>query len=391
MKIAYFDCFSGISGDMTLGAFLDAGLNFNVLRRGLSGLDLKGYGIRKERVRRGGIAGTKFECIPGSEKPRGHRSLKEILAIIDKSALGKDVRQTAKDIFLAIGRAEAKVHGISFKGDVRLAELGDIDSIIDIVGTAIAIDALDIDEIHASRINLGRGVVRTKHGMLPVPAPAAIELLRGAPVDMSGAESELVTPTGAGILKTLSKSFGMAPQMTVSAIGYGAGSRSSDEIPNMLRVMIGEAVPSFCGDRVIVIEANIDDMSPQNFEYIFERLFGEGALDVYTANIQMKKSRPAFKLTVLTEPHKLGRISAVIFKETTTIGMRYYEASRLKLDRKLIKARTRYGEINVKVSSGPGGIKTVSPEYEECARIARKKKAPFRTVYEEAKNAIKTI
>ena len=390
MKIAYFDCFSGISGDMTLGAFLDAGLDFERLSAELAKLGLKGYELKKTKVMRGALAGIKFDCIAAGKRSHEHRSLKQILAIIDKSRLSAKAKKIAQDIFTNIGRAEARVHGISPKSDVSLHELGDIDSMIDIVGTAIAVDSLDIGEFYASQITLGSSKVSTRHGMLPVPAPATLELLKNAPVNFSSTESELVTPTGAGILKTLVKGFGSAPQMEVSSIGYGAGSRQTDEMPNMLRVIIGEPVASYNEDRISVIETNIDDMNPQHFEYLFERLFKEGALDVYTTAVQMKKSRPAFLLTVLAKPEDLGRLSSVIFRETTAIGVRYYEADRFKLERKFVKAKTAYGDIKVKVSASASGAVTASPEYDECVRIARSKNIPLKKVYEEARRAVKT-
>jgi len=389
MKIAYFDCFSGISGDMAIAAFLDAGLSLDALSKELKKLKVSGYALKKTKVKRGELAGTKFDCIAAGT-PHAHRSLKEILAIIDKSRLSGTVKALAKDIFERIGAAEARVHGIAKGKDVHLHELGDIDSIIDIVGIAIAIDALGIDEIYASNINMGRTFVNSKHGILPIPGPATLELLRGVPVTIVKTEAELVTPTGAGILRSTVKSFGEMPLMKISKIGYGAGSRDIEGAPNMLRVIIGESEPSFKRDKVIVVETNIDDMNPQHFEYLFERLFKEGALDVYTTPINMKKSRPAFKLAVLTEPSKLERISEIIFRETTSIGVRFYETGRYKLERKTTKVNTRFGPIDVKLSSGPGGIFTASPEYEECARAARSKGVPLKAVYEEARSFFKS-
>lgn len=388
MKIAYFDCFSGISGDMTIAALLDAGLSMAELSRELAKLKLKGYKLRKSRVMRGAIAGTKFDCITGAHTSHGHRSVKDILRLIDKSSLSNRVKSTAKRIFENIGAAEAKVHGIKSKDSVYLHELGELDSIIDIVGAAIAIDLLGIDEVRSSSIRMGRTFAQTMHGTIPIPGPAALELLKGVPVDISEIRAELVTPTGAGIIKTLSSGFGSMPRMKISAVGYGAGSRDLKEAPNMLRVVIGEASPLFKSDVVTVIEANIDDMNPQYFEYVFERLFAEGALDVFITPIQMKKSRPAFKLTALSVPGDVEKISAAILSETTTIGVRLYEAGRFILERKTMKARTRYGDISVKVSRLPGGCMNISPEYNDCARAARRTGAALKLVYEEArKNA----
>lgn len=389
MRIAYFDCFSGISGDMTLGAFLDAGFDINVLRKELKKLKLDGYELRARSVMRGELSGTKFDVITKEKRPHTHRSLKDIIALIDKSTLNKKVKDIAKDIFLKIGNVEAGVHGISSKKGLHLHELGDIDSIIDIVGAALAIDELGIDEVYSSTITLGRAIADTKGGVLPIPSPASLELLKGVPTRISDIEAELVTPTGAGILKSLSKGFGEMPKVKISSVGYGAGSKDLDEMPNMLRIIIGERKLAFKEDRIFVVETNIDDMSPQSFEYLFERLFKEGALDVYTTVIQMKKSRPAFKLTVLTEPSRLEKISSIIFSETTTIGLRFYEANRFKLERKIVKVNTKYGDVKVKVSKGPDNIVTASPEYEECVRLARRRNIPLKVIYEEAKKLVK--
>ena len=387
MRIAYFDCFSGISGDMTIGAFLDAGLSFGKLSKELSKLKIKGYRLKKTRVKRREITGTKFDCITDS-RAEG-RTIKEILSIIGRSSLNNRVKNIAGSIFTNIAEAEAKIHGIRSKEEAHLHELGDTDSIVDIVGTGIAIDELGIDGIYASDISMGRSFVKARHGILPIPSPASLELLKGVPVEISEIDAELVTPTGAGILKTLSKGFGRMPRMEIDKIGYGAGSGELNERPNMLRVFIGEVRSAFAEDRVSVIETNIDDMNPQNFEYLFEKLFKEGALDAYTTSVQMKKSRPAFLLTVLARPEDLNDLSSVIFSETTTTGLRVYDADRFVLERKFTTVKTKYGTVKVKISQGPGGIVTSSPEYDECARIARSSKVPLKVVYDEAKRLVK--
>lgn len=240
MRIAYFDCFSGISGDMTLGAFLDAGLDMKILERELKKLGLAGYELRKRRVKRAGLVGTKFDCIVNGKR-QPHRPLNDILALIDRSSLKSRVKDIAKNIFLTIGHAEAKVHGLTKKDEIEFHEVGDIDSIIDMVGSAVAIDALDIDEIYASSLNFGRTFAKSRHGTIPIPGPAALEILKNVPSQMIDIEEELVTPTGAAIVKTLSKRFGKMPPMKISDIGYGAGTKVIKEIPNMLRIIIGEA------------------------------------------------------------------------------------------------------------------------------------------------------
>lgn len=384
MNIAYFDCFSGISGDMAIAAFLDAGLKLSVLSRELGRLNIAGYRLKQRRVKRGALSGTKFECIK-TTRYSGHRSLDNILKLISKSGLSSRVKSVSSDIFNNIGSAESKIHGFKKRDQVWLHELGDIDSIIDIVGVAVAIDELDIGEVYSSDINMGRTVVKTAHGNLPIPGPAALELLRSAPVKILNIESELVTPTGAGILKTLSMGFGPMPKIKISGIGYGAGSSEIEALPNMLRVIIGSKVPALKEDRVTVLETNIDDMNPQYFEHVFEELFACGALDVYSTPIQMKKMRPAVKLTAICKPEDLDRLSTVIFRETTTIGIRSYETDRIKLTRKSVTAKTEYGPVLVKVSSGSGGVLTASPEYDDCLKIARAKKIPLRMVYDKAK------
>lgn len=370
---------------MTIGAFLDAGLDFKTLTRELKKLKLKGYVLSAKKVTRGGIACTKFDCIV-ARADHSHCSLTDINSLIGRSALKKTVKDTAKNIFARIAEAETRIHGKSLAKDVIFHELGDTDSIIDIVGTAIAIDELGIEAVYSSNITMGRTVIRSRHGVLPIPSPASLELLKGFPISITEIDSELVTPTGAGILSALSKSTDLPlSQIQITGIGYGAGSKEFYERPNTLRVLIGEMKSSYRCDSVYVIETNIDDMNPQGFEYLFERLFKEGALDVYATHVQMKKTRPGFLLTVLAKKDDIVKLSSIIFSETTTIGLRFYEAGRFKLDRKAVNVRTRYGDVNVKVSGMPQGARTASPEYENCVKLAREKKIPLKTIYDEAK------
>jgi len=387
VRIVYFDCFSGISGDMTLGAFLDAGLSMQVLSRELKRLKLGRYELRKSRVKRGALVGTKFDCIV---KGHGHhhRTLGGILKLIDRSSLNKSVKNRAAAMFENLGRAEAKIHGIRRPSSVSFHEVGDIDSIVDIVGVSVAMDEMGIDDAAASIVNMGTGFACTAHGAIPLPGPAAVELLKGAPVRICDIDGELVTPTGAAILKTLVKSYGSMPVMKISTTGYGAGSKDFRRAPNMLRVLIGDSPPGNARDRVTAIETNIDDMNPQFFEYVFERLFDAGALDVYITDILMKKSRPGFKLTVLCEQDKIDKLCGILFRETTSIGVRFLEYDRFKLKRKIVNAKTRFGQVRVKVSKGPDGIRVVSPEYDDCVKIAWSKKIPLRKVYDEAKSKI---
>lgn len=390
MEIAYLDCFSGVSGDMFLGAFLDAGLDLKVLRRGLAHLHLEGYEIRAKRAIRGEIVGTKFSCIvtPIAAGSHRHTSLKSILGLIKKSGLPEKVKGLASKIFTTVGKAESSVHGCRLQ-DVRFHEVGNIDSIVDIVGAAIAVHEMGVEKFYCSDVVLGKGYTFSHHGLLPVPSPATLNLMKGVPVRMSRLEAELVTPTGAGIVKVLCDHFGPMPPMYPEAVGYGAGSADFKSASNMLRVVLGNSHGIYTSDSVLVLETNIDDMSPQVFDYLFERLFKEGALDVYVTPIQMKKSRPAFQLSAIVRERHLDTIAAAIFEETTSIGLRYYRTDRLKLERKIEKVRTKYGVVKVKVGRGPRGIKIVSPEYEDCVGIAKRKKIPFKVVHEEARRALK--
>lgn len=383
MKILYLDCYSGISGDMFLGALIDAGLSIDVVRRALAKTALRGYRLRAQKVRRGGIAATKFDVLVKVSAKGTARSLSSILSLINRSKLDKDIKDRAAKIFRSLAAAESLAHGEDSK-DVHLHEVGDTDSIIDIVGAAVALKALKIDRVYSSKIDAGSGgVIKTRTGTLPVPAPAALQLLKGKPLACSDANKELVTPTGAALLANIADGFGFFPEMALEGVGYGAGSYELEDRPNCLRVMIGETNAPLGKDSVVVIETNIDDMPPLDYEYLMERLFEEGALDVFLTPVQMKKTRPGILLTVLSDKRDLDRLSKVIFRESTTIGLRYYEAQRKILKRSAGRLETKYGRIRVKVSSGPGGMKKVTPEYEDCKKIARARKIPLRKVWKE--------
>ncbi len=384
MKILYLDCFSGISGDMVLGALIDSGLKIDILRRELAKLGLKGYRITTKKVMRGGLAGTKFDVLLDTKiKSRHSKSLKEILNLIDNSALEPRVKKLSTDIFHNLAKAETIVHAEPGE-DLHFHELGDMDSIIDIVGAAIGINKLRIERVYSSILPLGRGTVNTRGGILPLPAPATVELLKGFPVKLGREPDELVTPTGAGIVTALAHQ-GEIPEMRIESIGYGAGSRCSDDVPNMMRVIIGQACEDYIADSVIALEANIDDMLPLNYEHLFKKLFDAGALDVYLTPIQMKKSRPAVLLTVLFEEHLIDRVTGIIFSETTTFGVRYHREARKKLNRRIVKVKTKYGECRVKIGESNGAVKIISPEYEDCKKIAERKSIPLWKVYDEAK------
>ncbi|HET6364731.1 MAG: nickel pincer cofactor biosynthesis protein LarC [Nitrospirota bacterium] len=383
MRTAYFDCFSGISGDMTLGALVDSGVSIGDLRAELAKLSLPGYELKTEKVNRSGIAATKAQVIidPKSQKSR---HLSDILNIIEGSSLAPTVKEKSVRIFKRMAAAEAKVHG-TIPDKIHFHEVGAVDAVVDIVGSVIGLDLLGITQIITSSINVGSGTVQTAHGIFPIPAPATAELLKGIPFYQSSLRFELATPTGAAIISTLSNSFGLLPSMRIDRIAYGAGDKDFSDRPNVLRLMIGELAANYEEDISIVIETNIDDMSPQVYDYIIERLMEQGAQDVYLSPIIMKKGRPATLLSVLTDRSKADALLDVIFRETTSIGARIQEVGRKKLSRDIKEVDTVYGRVRVKVSKHGNEILTVTPEYDDCRRIAEEKKVPLKKVIEEAK------
>ncbi len=387
MKIAYFDCFSGISGDMLLGALVDAGCELRALEAELRRLPLTGWNISARKVSRRGITATQV-TVETAEEHR-HRGLGTILELIEKAGLHARVMRRAHKIFQRLGEAEARVHDIPVE-KVHFHEVGAVDSIIDIVGACVGFGMLALEDFYCSPLNVGGGRVETQHGVLPVPAPATAELLRGAPTYSSGISSELVTPTGAAIVSTLASQFGPLPAMTIASIGYGAGSRELNEQPNVLRMFVGEAAarqsPAGQGwdEEITVIEANLDDMNPQIYGYFVERALESGALDVFAVPAQMKKNRPGQLVTVLCEPAKVDRLVELIFRETTTIGVRTYAVRRRCLERESVPVETSWGTIRVKVSRSNGRILNAAPEYEDCQRIAAARGLPLKEVLAEA-------
>jgi hypothetical protein len=375
--IAYFDCFSGISGDMILGSLIDAGLSIKSLEQSLSSLPLEGYKLETKKVKRAGLVATKFEVFQKS-KLKGQKSKnkkwKDIEKIINASSLSKEIKQKGLKIFKRLFEVEAKVHGEKFH-DVHLHELGAVDCIVDVFGTLIGLDLLGINKIYSSALNVGSGSVSSRHGLLPVPAPATVELLKNIPVYSSNINFELTTPTGAVLISELSQGFGPMPNMRISKIGIGAGSKDFKGQPNILRVFIGEDIEQRTKDsdeRVVIIETNIDDMNPQIYEYVMERLFKAGALDVFLTQVIMKKSRPGVKLTVLCNNDKKDILSKIILEETTSIGLRFYEAQRRILKKKVETADTRYGKVRIKTSRLGDEIIKKSLEYEDCKKIAKR-------------------
>ncbi len=385
MKLAYFDCFSGISGDMVLGALVDAGLDIRQLEAELRKLNFESWSISAERVKRKAIAATKVHVEAGPQ--HHHRHLSDILKMIDSASLAPRAADNARKIFQRLGEAEAKVHNISIE-KVHFHEVGAVDSIIDIVGSAIGFDLLGIESFACSALDVGSGRVKTEHGVLPVPAPATAELLRGAPTFSSGIEKELVTPTGAAIATTLSSSYGKMPPMRIASVGYGAGSADLTEQANVLRILIGESVAQEVAagpDALVsVIETNLDDMSPQIYGYFVERALAAGALDVFSTPVQMKKNRPGQLVTILCEVSTRSRLIDLIFHETTTIGVRTYEVQRQTLNRETVPIETPLGAIRMKVSRLNGTILNAAPEYEDCQRIAAQKGIPLKQVLSAA-------
>lgn len=385
MTLAYFDCFSGISGDMILGALVDAGVRIETLRAELEKLNLPGYEITALKVDRGGIAATKVHvCLDGKVQPARH--LSEIRDIIGTSALSDAIKARSISIFERLAAAEARVHGTTVE-KVHFHEVGAVDAIVDIVGAAIGLDLLGIRRVAASPVNLGSGTIKTAHGTLPVPAPATAELLKGCPCYGSAVPFELTTPTGAVILTSIASSFGPLPDMKTGKIAYGAGGKEIEGQPNVLRLLIGEPAEKYEKDCSIVIETNIDDMNPQIYEYLIEKLMQQGAQDAYLTPIIMKKGRPAILLSILCERSQVDPLLDTIFQETTSIGVRIREVSRKKLTREIKTVETAYGKIRIKVSKREDEVLTATPEYEDCRRLAEEKNIPLKQVMEEAKNA----
>ncbi len=384
MKILYFDCFAGISGDMVLGALVDAGLKPTDLKAELAKLSLTGWDIRAEKVMKNALSAIRLHV----ETAEGHvhRGLSDITRIIDNSGLDDKIKKQSKDAFTQLAEVEAAIHNKSVD-EIHFHEVGALDAIIDIVGSMTGIHLLGIDKVFSSRVHVGTGFVKAAHGEIPLPAPATMALLRDVPVYSTGIEAELTTPTGAAILTTLAEEYGPLPSMKVESIGYGAGGRDLP-IPNLLRVCLGTAeAERYDEDTVQLIETNIDNMNPEFFEFVSERLFTAGALDVWTAPIIMKKSRPAVTLSVLAEENDTAKITDIIFTETTTLGVRSRRVRRQKLQRESIVVPTKYGEIRVKIGKLGDEIKNIAPEYDDCKKAADGHSIPLKDVYDEARRA----
>ena len=387
MKIAYFDCFGGLAGDMIVGAFLDAGLELEIsaLRDELKKLDIGKFDISSQRVTRGGLGGVKFDVKVGSQQHQ-HRHLGKILEIISSANLMGKAGETASLIFNKLAAAEAKVHGTDIE-KVHFHEVGAVDSIVDIVSVAIAIEMLGIERIVCSTIPVGSGTVQCAHGEIPLPAPATAELLVGVKTFPSPNPGEATTPTGAAVVTTLSESFGPAPEMKIKSIGYGAGSRDNSNAPNLLRVIIGEDCDNGEVDSVVELSGNIDDCTGEIIGATMDKLLSAGALDVWITPGYTKKSRPTSMLSVLCKPGDVEHLRRIIFTETTTFGIRSHPCNRAKLARESVKVETRFGCIRVKIGRIEGEIVTVSPEFDDSARAAEAHAVSMQCVIDAAKTA----
>ena len=385
MRIGYFDCFSGCSGDMILGALVDAGLALGELQQAIAGLKVPGIQLAAEAVKRGAFRGTLVR-VTTDEHGHPHRHLADIRRILEAADLSPEARADAARIFQRLAEAEAAAHGVTVE-QIHFHEVGALDSIADIVGAAWGMRRLGLTRVHVSPLNLGSGFITGAHGKMPVPAPGTAALLAGVPAYGSEVKAELTTPTGAAILTTLAAGYGPMPSMTVERVGYGAGQREFAEQPNLLRLIVGEAADSLDHDQIAILEATIDDMNPQFFEPLLDRLFEAGALDAFLSPVIMKKSRPATLLTVLAEPGLADRCVAVIFAHSTSFGVRTHTAARWKLRRDFIAVTTPHGTVQVKRGWQGDRLTILAPEFEDCRRLAQAAGVPVQLVYDEVLEA----
>jgi len=400
MRVAYFDCPSGAAGDMIMGALVDAGVPFEALRDELAKLRLPGWSLERREVMKGVFRATKIDVhvhdhdhagdAAGHSHAHGHdrhehpdRNLRAILDLIAASDLPATVKANASRIFTRLGEAEARVHGTTVD-HVHFHDVGAVDAIVDVTGACVGLHLLGVDQVHCSALPVGGGFVTGAHGRIPIPGPGTAELLKGFPVVDTGVRRELVTPTGAAILTTLARAAGAMPAMTVEAVGYGAGNMELDA-PNVIRLFLGRAASSGGRETIMQVETTVDDMSPQLWEVVIERLFETGALDVYLTPVTMKKSRPGTVLTALCAPDRVTELSRVLFEESPTIGVRWTAYQRERLDREMVTLPTTYGAIPFKVSRLDGRVVTVTPEFDEVRRIARAKGLPVREVLDQAR------
>jgi uncharacterized protein (TIGR00299 family) protein len=397
MKIAYLDGSSGISGDMFLAALIDAGLSPKRLLEELKKIPLGFYEFKRTVAMRRGIAGTRIEIRDPGQRQARH--LSHIEKLIGDSTLSDSVKERALKIFRRLGEAEATLHNQPIE-KVHFHEVGALDTILDVVGACVGLELLEVSELISSPLNVGGGHVEAAHGTLPVPAPATAELLKDIPIYSSGVEGELVTPTGAAIISTLASSFGPMPAMKVSRIGYGAGEKDFPRHPNLARLFVGEKAEieqarpqpgAESEEAVSVIEANVDDMSPQLYGFFVERALAAGALDVICTPVQMKKNRPGMMISLVADPDKCDELARLVFEQTTTIGVRIHQARRKVLQREIVTVETAYGPLNVKVAWLDGKVVNVAPEYDDCKRVAEEKSVPLKQVLIAAQTAYRKL
>lgn len=389
MRTLYFDCFAGASGDMILGALVGVGVEPRTLVEQLSLLNVSGYEIDFETVDRSGISATHARVRTAHEK--AHRHLKDILKIISESRLSDTVKERAARIFTRLGEAEARIHNVPVER-IHFHEVGALDAIIDVVGSCIGFELLGVERFVCSELHVGSGIVEMAHGRFPIPPPAVAELLKDAPLYASDIRGELVTPTGAAVISTVCREFGPLPKMRVARTGYGAGTREYPNFPNVLRLMLGDDATAdvevrFDDERLLVIETNIDDMSPQIYGHLMERAFATGALDCYYTPVQMKKNRPAVLISILCRPQERDALCELLLSETTTLGVRYFEIERRALVREVVKVETQFGVIDVKVARMNGRILKGMPEYEQCREAAQRANVSLQTVQQAARDS----
>ncbi len=383
-RAAYFDCPSGVAGDMILGALVDAGVPLADLRAALRTLPLEGWDLSAREVKKGAFRATKVEVEIDHHAHHVHRTLGDLLSIVERSGLAPAVKSSAARIFTRLADAEARAHGVG-RDSVHFHDVGAVDAIVDVTGSVAALDLLGIEEVHASALPIGGGFVNGPHGRMPVPGPGTAELLRGFPVVDTGVRAELVTPTGAAIVTTLARGAGRMPAMVVAEVGYGAGTMDLPDTPNVLRCLVGELSASSERETVCQVETTIDDMSPQLYEPLMERLFEAGALDVFLTPVVMKRSRPGVVVTALVTPDRLDALTRALFDESTTIGVRWSEWCRATLAREIVTCTTSYGAVRVKVSRLDGRVVTVTPEFVDVLRLARELSLPVREVMDQAR------
>ena len=389
MRIAYFDCFSGVSGDMCLGALVDGGLPLADLAQGLEGLRLQGFSLRSRRVARGALSGTKVDVLIGKGRDR-MVSLQDVRLVLKAAHLPEPVRDRSLSVFERLARAEGLAHR-TMAAKVHFHELGGLDALVDVVGTVLGCHILSVEALYVSAINVGSGTIHSEHGVSSAPAPATAALLKGLPVCAAGPRFELTTPTGAALMATLSAGAGSMPAMTVTSIGYGAGEADPSGWPNVLRVFLGDTLAPAESDRVAVLETNLDDMNPQAYDLLIDRLLARGALDVTLTPVIMKRGRPGIVLSVLTDPAKMEPVLKVLFAETTTLGVRVQEVARRLLARELTEVATRFGPVRVKVAKTDGRRVKARPEYQDCKRIAEQTGLPLREVVREVERAFRRL